>query len=181
MKASVALLSLILLAASLAATTVAAEPQSVAEDLSQNLHSQPGRPEGSGPEKNSGTGSKTPAPPLWELLRQAVVSTILKDQPPSENLAKPDPTKPGRLLRPLLGQSKPGQAAPLPAITVRARVLNSHLPPAALLDIGGSLHLVRQGDDLTLPQTTYTLRVVELDRRAVRLEIEPTKQVLTLD
>jgi len=126
------------------------------------------------------TSASTPS--LWESVRRAAKSLAgpAEAQPP-ETAPKPDPTKAGPMLRSLLDRSKNGQVDPLPTISVRARVLNSHLPPAALLDIGGQLHLVRQGDDFSLPKSNYTVRVIELDRRTVRLEVEPLKQVLTLD
>ena len=121
-----------------------------------------------------------PAPSVWDGLRQAL-GQLAKTPHSDPNPAKLDPTRAGPMLRPLLDRSKNGRAEPLPAITVRARVLNSHLPPAALLDIGGQLHMVRQGDDFSLPQSTYSVRIVELDRRTVRLEVEAGKQIITLD
>jgi hypothetical protein len=132
------------------------------------------------PAAPSGRGAPAPAAPsLWQGLLKALAPHLAAN--PGAAAAKPDPTKPGPVLRPLLEQPKTGGIAPLPAIILRARVCNSHLPAAALLDVGGQLHLVRQGDELTLPQSSQTLRVVDLDDRCVRLEVEPGLRQIRLD
>jgi hypothetical protein len=117
-----------------------------------------------------------------------------KDGPPSQKPAevgdKPlpppeghDPTQAGGSLRNVLGKAKgPGNttAAKLPLISIRGRVIAKDKPPAVLLEVDGKVYRVTKGSLMNGPGNT-TLRVTELTRTEVKIQVNPQNDSTVLE
>ena len=96
-----------------------------------------------------------------------------------------DPTTPSPKMRDTLDPPQPpgggtATAAPqVPKVVLKGRVLTADQPPAALLEIDGKLQLVRKDSQLN-GGGRITLRVVEISRGQVVIEVQPLKETIIL-
>ncbi|MBN2700881.1 MAG: hypothetical protein JXR29_05460 [Methylothermaceae bacterium] len=107
------------------------------------------------------------------------------------NPALPDPTQPDpafqRSFRALLRQGQKTDddttvPVTLPAVTLVAKVLKPHMPPAAMLQVGAKTVLVKDGDEVTVfhQDRLLTLRIEAITDNAVRLLVLPQNEPLVL-
>jgi hypothetical protein len=94
-----------------------------------------------------------------------------------------DPTQPNPDLREKLDALKPRPEVvrPIggPGLVLRGRLLVTGQPAAALLEIEGRVQLVRTGTLINLG-SRQSVRILSITAAEVRLEVEPTKDVVTL-
>jgi hypothetical protein len=101
-----------------------------------------------------------------------------------------DPTEPGEAMRDLvaplrLGQSGASAALAVPRMMLKGRIIGPVAPPAAILDLQGSVYVVQEDSELTFeaadsPLGGLTLRVTEINASEVRIEVLPFRKVLIL-
>ncbi|GAB4358227.1 MAG: hypothetical protein Kow0060_12110 [Methylohalobius crimeensis] len=107
------------------------------------------------------------------------------------NPALPDPTQPDpafqRSFRALLRQGQKTDddttvPVTLPAVTLVAKVLKPHMPPAAMLQVGAKTVLVKDGDEVTVfhQDRLLTLRIEAITDNAIRLLVLPQNEPLVL-
>ncbi len=100
-----------------------------------------------------------------------------------------DPTQPGPQMREILGpaegvlQQSPAALPSVPQLVLKGRVIPRDRPGAAILEVDGKLISVQKGSEATVSTGRtglVTLRVLEIDVSAVRLEVLPQGQEVTL-
>jgi hypothetical protein len=105
--------------------------------------------------------------------------------PPAEKREPKDPTTPSPKMRDALdppsvpGAGSPGAAPQVPKVVLKGRVLAADQPPAALLEVDGKLQIVRKDSQLN-GGGRITLRVVEISRSQVVIEVQPLKETIVL-
>ena len=97
--------------------------------------------------------------------------------PPTTTL--PDPTRASTKMKEVLGTKGAGPAARAVPLALRGRVIARDKPAAALLEVEGKLYTVIKGSAVPGPSNTV-LRIIELDSNEVRIEVSPSKEIMTL-
>jgi hypothetical protein len=143
----------------------------------------------------AGTGRQETAGQAAEVRivdKDAVDGPISPSKPAGQETPPPrsDPTEPGEAMRDLvaplrLGQSGASAALAVPRMMLKGRIIGPVAPPAAILDVQGSVYVVQQDSELTFEATDsplggLTLRVTEINASEVRIEVMPFRKVLIL-
>jgi hypothetical protein len=116
-----------------------------------------------------------PPPPPKELDKGPAL-----ESPPQR-----DPTEPGGTLKKILDMGKasqPGKAGPsrMPAVALKGRVITKDRPPLAVLEVDKQAYIVGVGNNVAVPGTNVFLRIVEINRSDVRIEVAPLNESITL-
>ena len=133
----------------------------------------------------------TPAPAVTILSVEASKETGVVATPAQPGVPAPpalplrDPTLPSARLReamevgkvPTLVSTGPGHKSPV--ISLKGRVLAKDRPPTAILDVDGKLYVVGKGSTLNGPGNSV-LKIVELNKVEVRVEVSPQNETITL-
>ncbi len=136
----------------------------------------------------------TPAPAITILSVEASKATGVVTTPAQPGVPAPpappapslrDPTLPSARLReamevgkaPNLVSTGPTHKSPL--ISLKGRVLAKDRPPTAILEVDGKLYVVGKGSTLNGPGNSV-LKIVELNKVEVRVEVSPQNETITL-
>lgn len=128
----------------------------------------------------AGPDEEAPAPqPALEPQRPQREPNVLRD-----------PTEPGDELRELvaplrMGQPGGPQGLAVPPVTLKGRIIGPTQPPAAIIDLQGSMYVVYPDSELTVETTdsplgAITLQVTEINSSEVRIEVLPLRKKLIL-
>ncbi len=101
-----------------------------------------------------------------------------------------DPTEPGDEMRDLVAPLRMGQpggphSLAVPRVTLKGRIIGPTQPPAAIIDLQGSIYVVYPDSELTVdaadsPLGGLTLRVTDISISEVRIEVLPLRKKLIL-
>ncbi len=101
-----------------------------------------------------------------------------------------DPTEPGDEMRDLVAPLRMGQPGgphglAVPRVTLKGRIIGPTQPPAAIIDLQGSMYVVYPDSELTVETTdsplgALTLQVTEISSAEVRIEVLPLRKKLIL-
>jgi hypothetical protein len=101
-----------------------------------------------------------------------------------------DPTEPGEEMRDLVAPLRLGQPGgpagwAVGRVTLKGRIIGPLVPPAAIIDLQGSVFVVTKDSELTVdtadsPLGGTTLRVIDVSVSEVRIEVLPFRKVVIL-
>ncbi len=118
-------------------------------------------------------------------LKDAYLQASEKKSDPGKEPAKRDPTVPSKKLDEILNPPKAvgstGKAISpaLPKVALKGRVIGPNRGPAAILEVDGQLKMVNEGAEISA-DSGLTIRVIEVNRQRIRVEVMQLKQVMTL-
>ena len=139
------------------------------------------------PPELTSEGKASPELPVQPPLDQPPPAPKEPDKGPVVEVPPPqrDPTEPGGTLKKILDMGKasqPGKSGPsrMPVVVLKGRVVAKDRPPLALLEVEKQAYIVTNGSTIAASGNNVILRILEITKSEVRIEVTPLHEIITL-